>query len=732
MIMLRNILITAYFIILLPNLLLPQIQISGYIYDQVDNKPLIGARVILDGTILGAITDQNGRYQISKITPGWYSIIVLLPGYRTLKETILLSKDTIINFYLQYQDIIKSEVVVTASRRMQVLSDVPVSMSVLETEYFQNKNYYELKEYMNFIPSVDVNSDNISIRGSSGYQFGSGSRVTLLLDGFPFLSGDIGEANINIFPPEIVSRVEVLKGAGSAIYGNSAMGGVVNIITKIPEEQTLLLAKASTGFYTMPKYDEWKYTNKIRTKNSLALTYLLPRNSMKLLLATQFLNDESYRNFNRSNGINFFGKFINQIGSASTFSFFTLLNYKFSDDASYWKSVQYATLPPDDYDLSRRITKRRLAFGADFLSTIGKNSFFSAKSSLFATDFESNLPKSDINYRQSTSYSNFNEFQITHHLFENSFLTTGINLINNWVHSQQYGTRKQNVLSTFTQAEFKMFNKLNATGGIRLDLDVSDSSDKYFEISPRFGITYKELEKLVLRSSVGKGFRVATISERFSSVRFSGFTIEPNPDLSPERSWNFEIGSSLEIDIFGKKSLFDFSIFYSRYNNLIEPQFDTNASTPTIRFFNISEAEIKGLDFSTNFRLSKNIDYNLSFVYLDPLDLNTKDILKFRSKFYFTSGLNLSFEKLKMSVLYKYVSKIVKVEEQLRFILRDYYVRVPVHLMDLNLSYNFQNFDIPFEVTFSIQNLLDYYYVDLVGNLAPTRFISLGVNFRIK
>ncbi|MFN3781802.1 MAG: TonB-dependent receptor, partial [Candidatus Kapaibacteriota bacterium] len=452
-----------------------QIQISGYIYDQVDNKPLTGARVTLDGTILGAITDKNGRYQISKITPGWYSIIVMLPGYKTFKETVLLSKDTILNYYLQYQDVLKPEIVVTASRRMQVVSDVPVSMSVLEQEYLKNKNYYQLKDYMNFIPSVEVNSDNISIRGSSGFQFGAGSRVTLLLDGFPFLSGDIGEANVNLFPPEIVSRVEVLKGAGSAIYGNSAMGGVINIITKVPDEQTLLRAKVSTGFYTTPKYDEWVYSNKIRTKNSLEFSYLLPRNSMKFLFAAQFLNDESFRKFNRSNSVNFFGKFIKQIGNNSTFSLFALLNYKFSDDASYWKSVQYATLPPDDHDLSSRITKLKVAFGVDFLSTIGKNSFFSAKSSLLATDFESNLPKSNINYRQSASYSNFNEFLITHHLFENSFITTGINVINNWVNSYQYGTRRQSVLSTFTQGEFKMFNKLNATGGIRVDLDLSDS-----------------------------------------------------------------------------------------------------------------------------------------------------------------------------------------------------------------------------------------------------------------
>ncbi|MEJ5287057.1 MAG: hypothetical protein CH6_3777 [Candidatus Kapaibacterium sp.] len=709
---------------------LAQVQLSGYVYDKVENRSLPGAKIQLEGTILGAVSNNDGYFKITKIPKGNYNLMVIASGYETYKERILLLSDTTISIGLKIKEISKPEVVVTASRRMQSYEDVPLSITTIDQDYFKGKNYFEMKEYVNFVSGVNVSADNISIRGSSGFQFGAGSRVTLLVDGFPFLSGDIGEANLNIISPDIANRIEILKGSGSALYGSSAMGGVVNLITKEPENALTISTQVNSGVYTNPKYEEWKYTDNIRTKSNITTTILANNSVGKLLVNAQYINDESYRMFNRSNKINFYGRYIKPFNGGKRLGFFAFANYIHSDDAKYWKGAYNATLPQEDFDLSRRIERSRFAVGVDYLSPIGLNSFYQIKTSLYRTNFESNLPKTDNNYRQSTSYSNFNEFQINHHLFKNSMVTSGITIINNWVNSFQYGDRKQSLFSFFTQGEFSILErKLEATGGIRLDYDVSDSSENFFEISPRFGLIYKIMSGFNIRTSVGKGFRVATISERFSSIRAGGYTIEPNPNLSPEKSWNFELGTSFDKEIFGWSWFIDGAIFYTRYQNLIEPQFDTNASTPTIRFRNIANSEIKGFDISIRTRPHKNFETNFNFTYLDPLDLNTNEVLKFRSRFYVTSGINFTYENLNLSLPYKFVSKIVKVEEQLRFILKDYAVRVPIHLLDFNASYNFNSSKLPLEVTFSVQNLLDYYYIDLVGNLAPTRFISLGLKY---
>lgn len=708
-----------------------QLEISGYIYEINENRKLTGAKIQLEGTLLGSISDKEGKFKISKIPKGEYSIIISFTGYETFKQKIILQSDTTLNFGLKIKEITKPEIVVSAARRLQFFDDVPVSMSIVDNNFLQRKNYVETKDYLNFVSGVQVNSDNISIRGSSGYQFGSGSRVALLIDGFPFLSGDIGDANINLVSPRTISQIEILKGSGSALYGNSAMGGVINIVTKEPEERFSLYSEIVSGIYTQPKYQEWIYTDKLRTKNSFATTLLSSNSFGKFLFNGQFINDESYRKFNKSNNISLYGKFVKPFNNGRKLNLFAFYNYKYSDDGTFWQGAYHATTPPEDYDLSRKIKKDRIAVGLDFVSNIGKYSYFTLKSSIFRTNFESNLPKTDQNYRQSTSLSNFNEFQINHHLLQNSIVTSGFTLINNWVKSFQYGNRKQSIFSLFTQGEFALFEYLNTTGGIRLDYDISDSSRKYFEFSPRFGINYNLNDKISVKTSLGKGFRVATISERFSSIRHSGFTIEPNPNLSPEKSWNFELGTRIESHIIKKIFYFDATIFLSRYKNLIEPQFDTNAATPTIRFQNISNSEIKGFDITMQTQPWKDLEWFLNLTFLDPKDLNKNEILKFRSKLYFTSGLTFYKGGLFFSLLYKYVSKIVKVEDQLRFILNDYEVRVPIHLLDFNVGYNLNKFKLPFEITLTIQNLLDYYYVDLVGNLAPTRFISLGVKYSI-
>ncbi|MCX7908175.1 MAG: TonB-dependent receptor [Ignavibacteria bacterium] len=709
--------------------LFSQFQITGFIFDALDNKKLSGAKIYLEGTLLGAISDKDGFYRIAKIPTGEYSLIVQLIGYDIFKKKIIITKDTTINFGLKIKEITKPEVVVSASRRVQSFFDVPVSMSIIENEYLKNKNYIEVKEYLKFLPAVEVNSDNISIRGSSGFQFGSGSRVSLLLDGFPFLSGDIGEANLNLVSPKVISQIEILKGSGSAIFGNSAMGGVVNIITKEPEGDFSLSTDIVSGIYTQPKYSEWIYTDNIRTRNNIAVTSKINNRIGKFLLNAQFTNDESYRKFNKSNTIVFFGKYSKPFNNGKKVNLLTFANYKYSDDATFWSGTYKATSPPEDYDLSRRVERNRFAIGVEYVSPIGTFSYFSLKTSIFRTHFESNLPKDNINYRQSTSYSNFNEFQINHHLFTNSIITSGVTIINNWVNSFQYGNRKQSILSAFTQGEFSLTKLLDATGGIRFDYDVSEMSKKYFEVSPRFGISLDINDKMQIRTSLGKGFRVATISERFSSIRHSGFTIEPNPNLAPEKSWNFEFGTKIETSILNKIIFLDASLFLARFKNLIEPQFDTNATSPTIRFQNISNAEIKGIDFSLRTKPFSILEAHFNFTLLDPIDLDRKQILKFRAKYYLTSGLQLTYDEFQISLLYKYISKIINVEEQLRFVLKDYDVRVPVHLLDLNINYNLQRMNLPMNLTFSVHNILDYYYIDLVGNLAPTRLISIGISY---
>ncbi|MCX7879847.1 MAG: TonB-dependent receptor [Ignavibacteria bacterium] len=705
-----------------------QVSVSGKVIDYYDRKPLVGVSVYLEGTLLGSISDNEGNFNIKKVYAGSYTIIAFISGYEIFKKKIIVQDSNyFIPIELKIKEVKKPEIVVSSARRIQSFQEVPVSMTIIDEDYLRSNAYIELKDYLRFVPSVETNFDNISIRGSSGYQFGSGSRITLLIDGFPFLTADNATPNLEFMSPDIVSRVEILKAPGSSLYGSSAMSGVINIITKEPKNKSLIEAKITSGIYTLPKYEQWQYTKNLRTRNKFVLNASERTKFGDILIASNFTNDESYRKFNKSNTFNFFGKYSNNFDWNSRLKIFTLFNYKYADDGSFWSGAYRATIPPESYDPSKKTISNKTALALEYQSFFGKSSFLSFKSSLFRSEFKSNSPPADTNYLSSTAYNNNNELQINHLIFENSFLTAGISLTNNWVNSSRYGNRKQNIVSFFIQDEFTKVENFIFTGGIRLDYDICDSSKNYFEASPRFAIAYNSPQKFSLRGSIGKGFRVATISERFASRRFSGFTIEPNPNLSPEKSWNIELGFSNESKIFSKSAYYDLSLFFSKYKNLIEPQFDPTAMKPTIRFKNVANAEIKGIDFSFNYAITQNTDLRMSLTFIDPIDLNTKEILKFRSKFHFTTGLLQEFDILNFSIFYKFVSKIVEVDNQLKFILKDYDVRTSTHLVDLNLNLDFKKFNLPIVFSISIQNLLDYYYVDLVGNLAPTRYISFGI-----
>ena len=102
---------------------------------------------------------------------------------------------------------------------------------MIPSDEFSKKNISNLENALRYVPGVNMTEDQISIRGSSGYSRGAGSRVLLALDGIPFYTGDTGETIWEMIPTAVIKRVEIIKGAASSLYGSTAIGGVINVIT---------------------------------------------------------------------------------------------------------------------------------------------------------------------------------------------------------------------------------------------------------------------------------------------------------------------------------------------------------------------------------------------------------------------------------------------------------------------------------------------------------------------
>ena len=105
---------------------------------------------------------------------------------------------------------------------------------------------------MEQVPGVNMTDGQANIRGGSGWSYGTGTRVLVLVDDMPMIDGGLGQAQWNAIPTENISQIEVIKGASSALYGSSALNGVINIRTKYPSIDPETKIKIHYGFYDNP------------------------------------------------------------------------------------------------------------------------------------------------------------------------------------------------------------------------------------------------------------------------------------------------------------------------------------------------------------------------------------------------------------------------------------------------------------------------------------------------
>ena len=210
--------------------------VKGVVVDASDKEAIGGATIYdLSDKMHGGVSDVNGNYQLS-LTSGKHTIICSFISMKadTIVVFIDSSKVTVHNFYLQSSTIQLQTMVVAAGKYERKLEEVTVSMEVLKPTLIENKNSSNIKSALEQTPGLNILDGEPQIRGGSGFNFGIGSRVAILIDGLPALAGDGGRPEWNFIPLENVAQVEVIKGASSVTYGSSALSGSINIRTAYP------------------------------------------------------------------------------------------------------------------------------------------------------------------------------------------------------------------------------------------------------------------------------------------------------------------------------------------------------------------------------------------------------------------------------------------------------------------------------------------------------------------
>lgn len=690
--------------------------ITGKVTDYKTKEVLLGVSVGTD-VGKGTATDLDGNYKI-EIEPGTYLLTFKYVGYttETKKVIVLPSEVTSMDMVLKPEGDILKDVVISASKFEQNIGEVAVSIQVIKPDLANNKAVKSPEAIVDQCPGVQMQENNVSIRGGSGFSYGSGSRVLLMVDDMPMIAADAGDIKWGALPIENMEQMEIIKGASSVLYGSSALNGIINIRTAYPKAKPQTYINISNGVY-MPStgsqrgrdmfgndtiidrtYKNWNpNTNYYVTGNFLHSRRI--KENFDLVVGGNFLTDEGYRlGENEHRGrVNFNTRYRSKKVDGLSFGVNGNYNYTVGTIFFLWQnadSVFYpggltdpATTTLSDYS-SHRIN---IDPYITYYDSVGNK--HSLRTRFYNT---TNINNTNQNASASLYYAEY-QFQKS---WKRDFNTT-FGLMNTYsvVNSQLYGEHNANNIAVFSQFDKKV-KKFNFTGGLRIEkYRINDNQTAEYSkllrdtlrFKPvfRLGSTYHAMEHTYLRASFGQGYRFPTIAERHISTNVGALSIFPNPKVNAETGWSAELGIKQGFKIKNFRGYLDLAGFVTGYRDMMEFTFGfynadgspwdfgpNGTNYPTFSNFgaqsrNVENAIISGGEISVmGAGKIGEFDFTLlaGYTYIDPKiskDVDsvyfetfsdTSRILKYRTRHLFKIDLQVEYKKFAFGVSTRYNS----------------------------------------------------------------------------
>lgn len=211
--------------------------IFGHVIEKSTGEHMPGVTIMLKGTTIGTTTDESGHYMFKNLPEGDFTIEVSSLGFKPISKKITIRKDKTLelNFEIEEDLISLDGVVVSANRNETKRRLAPTLVKVLDPGTFEKANATTLSQGLVFQPGVRVENDcqncgysQVRINGLEG------KYTQILIDSRPIFSSLAGVYGLEQIPANMIERVEVVRGGGSALFGSSAIAGTINIITKEP------------------------------------------------------------------------------------------------------------------------------------------------------------------------------------------------------------------------------------------------------------------------------------------------------------------------------------------------------------------------------------------------------------------------------------------------------------------------------------------------------------------
>jgi len=643
--------------------------IKGTITDKDSKEPIIGATIqLLSDLSKGTASDIEGNY-VLVLDTGKHKLLCSYLGLQTDTFSVYIKNNEVVqkNIYLKQVAKTLETVVVSSGKFEQRLEELTVSMEVIKPSLIEGKNTTSIETALEQVPGLTIIDNDPQIRGGSGFTFGVGSRVAIVVDGIPLLSGDAGRPEWSYIPVENIEQIEIIKGASSVLYGSSALNGVINIRTAYPRSKPKTSINYSVGNYSLPNApaDNWyKDHNSIPGFSNLNLFHsriiknnldfviganfnidqgyigppppapYLPADLKKFLLVADtifpFTNDDMIKQRGRVNfNLRYRSKRIEGLNFGVNANFMlnkTNMVFAWLDDSlGLYRGYPGAVFLED-----------QTLFNVDpFIKYTSKNG---VSHSLQTRVFHSDNVITNNQSNKGTMY--FGEYQLQRK-FKSIDLTFTSGLVGNLSYSTSRlyvssGTPQNKIVnaSGYIQLDKKFWRILNLSGGVRYEYFKMNDLNSVVAPIFRAGANLQVMKATYIRASYGQGYRYPTITERYITTKAGMFGVFPNPDLKPETSKSFEIGLKQGFKIGNCMGYLDVAGFYQKYENTIEYLFgnwDPKVALVGFKFLNTGNTRVRGMDFSlaattpeTNKRFG--VSALIGYTYIEPVSLNPDSV----------------------------------------------------------------------------------------------------------
>ncbi|CAN5319703.1 hypothetical protein BH09BAC1_BH09BAC1_13570 [soil metagenome] len=739
--------------------------IKGTIKDEKTAEAIFPANVIY-APGKGTTTDFDGKFAL-ELTPGLYDLEISYLGKQTVYKRVRLEAGQTVDLNIGLKDSFTTINIttITGGKYAKNIGEEVTSIEVLTPTFISNSNATSIDKALDKVPGVNMIGEQVNIRGGAGYAAGAGSRVMMLMDGLPLMRPDNGIIDFGSLPMDNIQQIEIIKGASSALYGSSALNGIINLITANPTDTAFTKLTMFYGFYENPfsgKKKDLIYWEDRPMFGGATFAHRQRMGNIDVSIAGNYLEDASYLYGNHQRRINTSFKIryrskknerlsmgINGNLSSQSGGFFFLWkgwadtpNDQITDSSAIYLQQYINALDAGQQDgdispdIKSKIPKDAFAYipgeVGDFRSTPvnfdpwityfdKRNNQHSIKTRLYHTRYRNSSGESstaDQIYGEYNFHSELRKFGL-------NFVTGAAGYYTD-VTSETFGQRHASNAAVFLQIDKKFFERLTFNVGVRAEMNQMDTLAAVIYPIVRTGLNFQASEATYIRASFGQGYRYPTIAEKFVATKRSGINVIPNPGLRPEFGWSAEIGVKQLLQFTNDwKGYVDIAGFVTQYTDMIE--FNLVSVPGTVGLYtqaqNYTNARISGLDVSMVgqgkiFNIPLNI--MVGYTYISPVDLNYKEgdpqypdpsqrFLTFRFKHSWKADIEATYKKVTLGITGTYFSFMKNIG---RFGINNVSVYRLANnkgeaVLDVRVGYNLTN---KVKVSFIVKNITNNQY----------------------